>query len=214
TAQLEPRAGLRASRNLELLFRLHRGHTHIAAERQRRERQRPLAIEIVPLAMEKRVFLHVDDDVVIAGRTAGRSVLPLAVAAPEPLHVSHDSSRGIWIAVSAPSYDSSNEISRSYRRSAPRCGPPRRRRPPNTSPKPKRSPRLPKISSNPAKTVGSNPPAPGPAPLTPACPKRLYSSRFCASARTAYASAASLKRSSAVWSPGFRSGWYLSASLR
>src|SRR5476649_1526479 len=34
-------------------------------------------------------------------------------ADPEPVHVSHISCRGIWIDVSAPFADSSNEISRS-----------------------------------------------------------------------------------------------------
>ena len=38
--------------------------------------------------------------------------------------------------------------------------------------------------------------------------------RLSGSARTEYASADSLNFSSAAWSPGFRSGWYLSASLR
>ena len=37
----------------------------------------------------------------------------LPAAAPEPLQVSQVSSRGIWIAVSVPVNDSSNEISRS-----------------------------------------------------------------------------------------------------
>ena len=37
----------------------------------------------------------------------------LPAAAPEPRHVSQASSRGIWIVVSVPVKDSSNEISRS-----------------------------------------------------------------------------------------------------
>ena len=36
-----------------------------------------------------------------------------ADAAPLPLHVSHDSLRGIWIEVSVPFADSAKEISRS-----------------------------------------------------------------------------------------------------
>src|SRR5436190_21810152 len=43
------------------------------------------------------------------GHTSGA----LPAAAPEPEHVSHVSSRGIWIAVSVPVNDSSKEISRS-----------------------------------------------------------------------------------------------------
>ena len=55
------------------------------------------------------------------------------------------------MAVSTPLADSSNVISRSYRRSLPRSGPPRR-------PPPKKSPKMPpKMSSNPANVDGSNP---------------------------------------------------------
>ena len=68
------------------------------------------------------------------------------------------------------------------------------------------------MSSKPVKTVGSNPPVA--APPSPAWPKRSYMWRLSVSASTEYASAASLNFSSAALSPGLRSGWYLSASLR
>ena len=55
-----------------------------AAERERREADRHLAVEIVAFAVEERVLLHVDDDVEIAGRAAGAAVLALAVE-PQPL---------------------------------------------------------------------------------------------------------------------------------
>ena len=40
-----------------------------------------LAVEVVFLALEERVLLHVDDDVEIAGRAAGGAVLAFAVEA-------------------------------------------------------------------------------------------------------------------------------------
>ncbi len=101
-------------------------------------------------------------------RHCGHVSRDVPAAAPEPLHVSQCSSRGIWIVVSAPAKDSSNAISRSKRRSAPRVGPPRRPPPP----KPKKSPRM---SEKSAKMSGLNPGPPGPppaAPPTPAWPKR------------------------------------------
>ena len=45
---------------------------------------RHLAEEVVAVAPEERVLLHVDDDVEIAGRAAGRAVLAFALE-PEPL---------------------------------------------------------------------------------------------------------------------------------
>src|SRR5438034_495484 len=45
-------------------------------------------------------------------------------------------------------------------------------------------------------------------------PNRLYRSRFSASERTSYASAASLNLTVASASPGWLSGWYMMASLR
>ena len=70
------------------------------------------------------------------------------------------------------------------------------------------------MSSKPVNTVGSKPAPPVAAAPRPACPKRSYKCRLSASASTAYASAASLNFSSAALSPGLRSGWNLSASLR
>ena len=74
------------------------------------------------------------------------------------------------------------------------------------------SPRPPRMSSKPVKTLGSKPPVA--APPRPAWPKRSYMWRLSVSASTAYASAASLNWSSAFLSPGLRSGWCFSASLR
>ena len=83
-AQLEARAGLRAGGDVDVLAAVERRHLHAAAERERREADRHLAVEVVLLAMEERVLLHVDDDVEIAGRAAGRTVFAFAVQA-EPL---------------------------------------------------------------------------------------------------------------------------------
>ena len=60
------------------------GHDDLAAERERREVHRHLAVQVVAVALEELVILHVHDDVEIAGRAAGRAVLALAVEA-QPL---------------------------------------------------------------------------------------------------------------------------------
>src|SRR4029078_11022506 len=54
-------------------------HARVAAEREQREGDRQLAIQIVAFTMEERMLLHVDDDVEIAGRAAGAAVLPSPV---------------------------------------------------------------------------------------------------------------------------------------
>ena len=61
-----------------------RRHADLAAERERREVDRHLAVEVVAVALEERVLLHVDDDVEVAGRAAGRAVLAFALE-PQPL---------------------------------------------------------------------------------------------------------------------------------
>ena len=77
-AQLEARAGLRAGRDVQLLAAVERRHLDAPAERERREADRQLAVEVVLFAMEERVLLHVDDDVEVAGRAAGGAVLAFA----------------------------------------------------------------------------------------------------------------------------------------
>ena len=48
-------------------------HLDLAAERERREVHRNLAREVVAVALEERMLLHLDDDVEIAGRPALRA---------------------------------------------------------------------------------------------------------------------------------------------
>src|SRR5215471_9112911 len=78
-AQLEPRTGRSARRHLDHVLAIHERYAHVAAEREGRKRNRHLAVKVVPLAVEERVLLHVDDDVEVAGRAASRTVLSLAV---------------------------------------------------------------------------------------------------------------------------------------
>ena len=80
-AQPQRRAGLRALGDLDRLLAVERRHLDLAAERQRREVHRNLAEQIDAVAPEELVLLHVDDDVEIAGRTAGRARLRLRPAA-------------------------------------------------------------------------------------------------------------------------------------
>ena len=49
------------------------GNPDLAAERERREVERHLAVEVVAVALEERMVLHVDDDVEVARRTARAS---------------------------------------------------------------------------------------------------------------------------------------------
>src|SRR5262249_53631981 len=83
-AQLEPRARLRAGADFDRLFAVQERHPDLAAERERRKRDRHLAVEVVLFAMEERVLLHVDDDVEIARGAAGGAVLAFAIQA-QPL---------------------------------------------------------------------------------------------------------------------------------
>ena len=53
-------------------------HLDVAAERERGEGHRHLAVEIVAVAPEERVVLHVDDDVEVAGRAAAGPGLAFA----------------------------------------------------------------------------------------------------------------------------------------
>ncbi len=67
------RAGLSALGDLHALVALERRHENFAAERQRGEVDRDLAEEIQAIAAEELVLLHVDDDVEMPRRAAGRS---------------------------------------------------------------------------------------------------------------------------------------------
>src|SRR5688500_9173386 len=77
-AQPEARAGLRASRDVQVLAALQRRHLHGPAEGERREVDWLLAIEIVIFTLDEWMFLHVHDDVEIAGRATGGAVFSLA----------------------------------------------------------------------------------------------------------------------------------------
>src|SRR5262245_42689607 len=79
--QLEPRPGLRPRRYLDLVVTDHRRHTDLAAQREHREGDRQLAVEIVAFPVEECMLLHVDDDVEVSRRTAGAAVLAFAVQA-------------------------------------------------------------------------------------------------------------------------------------
>src|SRR5215831_9224720 len=63
TAQLEPRTGRCAGGYLEHLLAIHERYADVAAESEGGKRNRHVAVEVVPLAVEERVLLHVDDDV-------------------------------------------------------------------------------------------------------------------------------------------------------
>ena len=80
-AHAERRAALRACRNRERLVAVERRDLDLAAERERREVQRHLAVQVVAVALEERVLLHVDDDVEIAGRAAARAGFAFAAEA-------------------------------------------------------------------------------------------------------------------------------------
>src|SRR5262245_35791937 len=72
-ANAERRSGLRARGNREWFVAVERGDANLSPERQRREVQRHLAVEIVAVALKELVLLHVDDDVEVAGRASTRS---------------------------------------------------------------------------------------------------------------------------------------------
>src|SRR5262249_22556943 len=77
-AQAEQFARLRLGRNLDYRFAAERRHFEFRAERGLGKTDRHLAVEIVALALEDRVLAHVDFDVEIARRRAGRTGLALA----------------------------------------------------------------------------------------------------------------------------------------
>src|SRR5207248_8359962 len=63
-------AGLRPFRHFDVLGAVESRHLDLAAERDGRKVDRDLAEQIVAVAPEELVLLHVDDDVEVAGRTA------------------------------------------------------------------------------------------------------------------------------------------------
>ena len=146
--------------------------------------------------------------------------------APVPRHALHASSDMVRIATVVPSTACSKASFTSPSMSAPRRGPRwEPRRDPLEPPPPKRLPnRSPKPPCAPPalRNRSSKPVFPSPEPLrpnrTPAPPNRLrassYSLRFSGLERIVLASEASLKRASAVLSPGFASGWLSRAIFR
>src|SRR5262245_45539050 len=71
----ERRARLSAFGHLHRFRPVQRRHDDLAAERQRREVDRDLAEEVHTVAAVELVLLNVDDDIEMAGGTAGRSCL-------------------------------------------------------------------------------------------------------------------------------------------
>src|SRR3989454_6057702 len=74
-AQPQRGAGLRPFGDFDRVHTIQRRHLNLAAERHGREVDRDLAEQIVAVAAEELVLLHVDDDVEMAGGTAGGSGL-------------------------------------------------------------------------------------------------------------------------------------------
>ena len=57
----------------EWLLAVERRNLDLATERERGEVEWNLAVQVVPVPLEKRMLLHVDDDVEVAGRAAART---------------------------------------------------------------------------------------------------------------------------------------------
>src|ERR1041385_8695373 len=80
-AEAEGRAALCPFGNLERLFTLEGRNGDVAAEGHRRIVHGDFAEQIVAVAMEERVVLHMDDNVEVAGRTASGARLAFAAQA-------------------------------------------------------------------------------------------------------------------------------------
>src|SRR5262249_47461031 len=80
-AQAQRGPGLRAFVDLHRLGSLERRHLNLAAERDGREVDRNLAEQVVAVAPEELVLLHLDHDVQAAGRSAEDARFALAVEA-------------------------------------------------------------------------------------------------------------------------------------
>src|SRR6185503_16889547 len=78
-AQAQRRAGLRPLRHLHRLAAVERRYLNLAAQRDGGEVHRDLAEQVVAVAAEELVLLDVDDDVEVAGGTAGRTGFAFAV---------------------------------------------------------------------------------------------------------------------------------------
>ncbi len=76
-------AGLGAGLDGDLLLAVERLQRHGGAEHRRRHRDLQVAVQVVAVTLELRVFPLVDLDVEVAGRAAGRADLALAVQ-PDP----------------------------------------------------------------------------------------------------------------------------------
>src|SRR6478736_5320366 len=84
-AQPEHRPGRGALRDFQRLLLLAEArHLELAAQRERREGDADVAEQVVALALQELVVLHLHDDVEVAGRAAGDTGLALALN-PEPL---------------------------------------------------------------------------------------------------------------------------------
>src|SRR6266852_1675235 len=79
--QPERGAGLRSLGDLHGFGPVERRHLDVAAKRHRREVDRDLAEQVHPVAPEKLVLVHVDDDVEMTGRTAGGAGLAFTLKA-------------------------------------------------------------------------------------------------------------------------------------
>ena len=135
--------------------------------------------------------------------------------APVPWQVGQGADMDTLTGTCAPSMAWSNETWTSVSRSAPRsgreAGPPRPAGPPPPNRSERMSP-MPPPKPPPGCWPVRNEPGSKPLPKIP--PPESYSRRFGGSDRIPYAVWISLKRSSALASPGLWSGWYSRASLR
>ena len=77
-AQLEHLSALRAGGDLQIGFAFESRHMHFAPERRNRERDRDFAIQIIFVALENLVFLHMDYDVEVALGPAPNSGFSIA----------------------------------------------------------------------------------------------------------------------------------------
>src|SRR5439155_729483 len=72
-------AGLRPLGHFDGIAAVERGYLNLTAERERAEIDRNLAVQVLSVAPEELVLLHVHDDVEMPGRTAGGSRFAFAL---------------------------------------------------------------------------------------------------------------------------------------
>ncbi len=143
--------------------------------------------------------------------------------APLPWQVEQAASEVRYSVVLTPLTASAKDMLSSASRSPPRRGPtPLAAPPPRRRPRPKRFPRRSpasppsKVNEKPWSPPRGPPAPPGPnmPPMGPSLRTSSYSLRLASSPTTSYAAEISLKRSSALVSPGLASGCDWRASLR